>query len=88
MSSAVTGLPAATHVLTAKWRGAMNNLHSFLAFTAAIFGAITALLMLLSHLEPTSRTQKRWVFSADKKAPRGDRSSDPVRPTSHASAMN
>ena len=66
----------------------MNNLQSFLAFTAAIFGAITALLMLLSHLEPTSRTQKAWVFSADKKAPRGDRSSDPVRPTSHASAMN
>ena len=62
----------------------MNNLPSFLAFTAAIFGAITALLMLLSQLEPTSRTQKAWAFPADKKAPRTDRSSDPVRPTSHS----
>ena len=31
----------------------MNNLPSFLTFTASIFGAITALLVLLSHLEPT-----------------------------------
>ena len=29
----------------------MNNLTSFLALTAAIFIAITALLVLLSHLE-------------------------------------
>jgi hypothetical protein len=30
----------------------MNCLESFAAFTAAIFGVITALLVLLSHLEP------------------------------------
>jgi hypothetical protein len=39
---------------------AMNNLTSFLALTGAIFGAITALLVLLSRLEPTWRTQKAW----------------------------
>ena len=61
----------------------MNNLPSFLAFTAAIFGAVAALLMLLSHLEPTSRTQKASVFSADKEGPRADRG-DPVRPTGHS----
>jgi len=37
---------------------AMNNLTSFLALTGAIFGAITALLILLSRLEPSWRTQK------------------------------
>jgi hypothetical protein len=30
----------------------MNNLYSFFALTAAIFVAVTALLILLSHLEP------------------------------------
>ena len=39
----------------------MNSLTSFLALTAAIFGAITALLVLLSRLEPTWRTQKARV---------------------------
>ena len=29
----------------------MNNLHSFLTLTAAIFVAVIALLILLSHLE-------------------------------------
>ena len=37
---------------------AMNSLTSFLALTGAIFGAITALLVLLSRLEPSWRTQK------------------------------
>ena len=84
MGSAVTGLTAVSNVVIAKWRGVMNNLPSFVAFTAAIFGAIAALLMLLSHLEPTSRTtQKASVFSADKEGPRADRG-DPVRPTSHS----
>ena len=36
----------------------MNNLPSFLTFTASIFGAITALLILLSHLEPTRGHRK------------------------------
>jgi len=36
----------------------MNNLTNFLALTGAIFGAITALLVLLSRLEPSRRTQK------------------------------
>ena len=31
----------------------MNNLTSFLALTAAIFGAITALLVVLSHIADT-----------------------------------
>jgi len=39
----------------------MNNLTSFLALTAAIFGTITALLALLSSLEPTWRTQQARV---------------------------
>lgn len=36
----------------------MNNLASFLALTGAIFGVITALLVLLSRLEPPWGTQK------------------------------
>jgi len=44
----------------------MNNLTSFLALTAAIFGAITALLVLLSRLEPTWRTQKAGVAPTHK----------------------
>jgi hypothetical protein len=51
----------------------MNNLTSFLALTGAIFGAITALLVLLSRLEPTWRTQKAWLSRDHKKRPRADR---------------
>jgi len=40
---------------------AMNSLTSFLALTAAIFGGITALLALLSRLEPTWRAKKASV---------------------------
>ena len=47
----------------------MNSLSSFLAATAAIFGSIIALLMLLSRLEPTWRTHKSWVAPDDKKRP-------------------
>jgi hypothetical protein len=48
----------------------MNNLTSFLALTGAIFTAITALLVLLSRLEPTWRTQKTWLAPDQKKGPR------------------
>jgi hypothetical protein len=66
----VGALAVATRVtVLAKWRGAMNNLSSFLAATAAIFGSIIALLMLLSRLEPTWRTHKAWVAPDDKKRP-------------------
>ena len=49
----------------------MNNLPSFVAFTAAIFGAIAALLMLLSHLEPTSRRHRRHRSSLQTRRGRG-----------------
>jgi len=51
----------------------MNNLTSFLALTGAIFGAITALLVLLSRLEPTWRTQKAWLSRNHKERHRADR---------------
>ena len=50
----------------------MNNLPSFLALTGAIFGAIIALLVLLSRLEPTWRTQKARLSPNHNKGPRAD----------------
>jgi hypothetical protein len=37
----------------------MNDMSSFLAVTAAIFTAITALLVLMSHLESKQADQDR-----------------------------
>ena len=51
----------------------MNSLTSFLALTGAIFGAITALLVLMSRLEPTWRTQKAWLSRDHKNGPRSER---------------
>ena len=48
----------------------MNSLTSFLALTAAIFGGITALLALLSRLEPTWRAQKASVAPEHEEGPK------------------